>query len=550
SDTHGNDLGSRVLVLINGQRAATGNLAMIMLDSVERVEIIRGPASLQYGSAAMGGVINVITKKGQDGITAKAELGFGSFGTFKGLAAFSGRQAGFDFSAAYSHSKSEDYKDGHGRKYDNTGLGRNDTVNTSLGYTINDLHRFGAEFNYANFEDVGNPGGLTWLTPTETMDKTNKSARFSYNGGTPGGDWSWSAVYTYSEDKRLYKYPLGNYNSIYNVKADQVQTQVNFKSGPVRLTAGWDFNGYKLDEYDTNSLADRMKADYDNSAFFLIGKLLLLDERLILSAGGRYDEYKIKITGQNTNKEHNTAPSFGIAFLPIPELKFRANYSKGFRMPATGELLGYPQFMYFGNMNLKPEKSETFEFGFDLAYEHADLSFSYYMSTHKDFITTVEGPQYVYNYVNWENEIERNGIEVEASLDAAGIMGLNFELRPYINYNLMTKYHDKVTGYKIPFVPSFTVGYGLRYVHPAYNLSAQLNFSYMGPEYRDTAETQRNSGYTVASLSARKRVLDFADKGYLDIKAEVLNLFDRYYESVMTYPSPGRSFLVAVSYNY
>ena len=65
TETHGNDLMGRVLVLLNGRRAATGNLAKIMTKNVERIEIIRGPSSAQYGSAAMGGVINVITKQGK-----------------------------------------------------------------------------------------------------------------------------------------------------------------------------------------------------------------------------------------------------------------------------------------------------------------------------------------------------------------------------------------------------------------------------------------------------------------------------------------------------
>ena len=64
TDTHGNDLQGHVLILLDGRRAGTGNLAKIMTKNVERVEIIRGPGAVQYGSAGMGGVINVITRMG------------------------------------------------------------------------------------------------------------------------------------------------------------------------------------------------------------------------------------------------------------------------------------------------------------------------------------------------------------------------------------------------------------------------------------------------------------------------------------------------------
>jgi vitamin B12 transporter len=64
TDEHGNDLGSHVLLLLNGRRMGTGNIGILGLANVERIEIIRGPAGVQYGAAAMGGVVNIITKKG------------------------------------------------------------------------------------------------------------------------------------------------------------------------------------------------------------------------------------------------------------------------------------------------------------------------------------------------------------------------------------------------------------------------------------------------------------------------------------------------------
>ena len=64
TDTTGNDLTSKVLILLDGRRAGTGNVAKIMTKNVARVEIIRGPASVQYGSSAVGGIVNVITRQG------------------------------------------------------------------------------------------------------------------------------------------------------------------------------------------------------------------------------------------------------------------------------------------------------------------------------------------------------------------------------------------------------------------------------------------------------------------------------------------------------
>jgi vitamin B12 transporter len=77
TDAHGDDIKGHVLILVDGHRIGTGNMAKIPLDLVERIEIIKGPASALYGSAAMGGVLNIITKKGKGKIktTLKQELG-------------------------------------------------------------------------------------------------------------------------------------------------------------------------------------------------------------------------------------------------------------------------------------------------------------------------------------------------------------------------------------------------------------------------------------------------------------------------------------------
>ena len=66
-------------MLLNGRRAGTGNVAMIMTRDIERVEIVRGPGAVQYGSAAMGGVTNIITRQGDGPVSGEV---FGSLGSY------------------------------------------------------------------------------------------------------------------------------------------------------------------------------------------------------------------------------------------------------------------------------------------------------------------------------------------------------------------------------------------------------------------------------------------------------------------------------------
>ena len=91
TDTTGVDLAGKVLVLIDGRRSGTGNASKIMTKNIERIEIIRGPASVQYGSAAMGGVVNVITKQGRGKPTAFVEGVLGSYEYQESSVGFSGK---------------------------------------------------------------------------------------------------------------------------------------------------------------------------------------------------------------------------------------------------------------------------------------------------------------------------------------------------------------------------------------------------------------------------------------------------------------------------
>src|SRR6056297_1400330 len=124
----GNDLQGRVLVLLNGRRAGTGNLAKIMTKNIERIEIIRGPASVQYGSAAIGGLINVITKQGRGDPSFFVAGELGSFGYEEASAGFSGKTGGFDFSAAVSRSMKDDYDTADDEEYNNTGYDEEENI--------------------------------------------------------------------------------------------------------------------------------------------------------------------------------------------------------------------------------------------------------------------------------------------------------------------------------------------------------------------------------------------------------------------------------------
>lgn len=557
TDSHGNDLTSHVLILLNGRRIGTGNLAKISTLNIERVEVIRGPAAVQYGSAAMGGVVNVITKKGSGPLTAALEAGAGSYGAFKTELSWGGSEGAFDFSGAYGFFTINDYSTGRGNRYRHTREDARNAVFLDFGYNFLERHRLGVGLNYFNANDALSPG--PWGDPSYSVtDKSNHALDLTYTGSTGDGRWSWLGRYSFGEDKNTTFTPdyasLG-YEPFYRnkVKSRNAQAQVSYDQGLFRLTGGLDMVNYDL----TDAYAP-YRSEYENLAGFLLGKLRLFDERLIISAGGRYDYFKAKLkdgSGGGENCDH-FSPSVGLAFLPAVWLKLRANYAQAFVSPEARQLAS--DFIsgglhYKGNPNLKPETSDTWEAGFDISWRQVDLSFTYFYTKTKDFINAEARPGQIVTYVNI-GQARREGLELELSADLGALLARPFELRPYANFNYMTKYKDKDTGEKIHYIPDWTVGYGLRFRHPEHNLSASLAFSYFGEEIAQdwsnmwTPVEVRHGRFTVADLAVGKRIMDFGGQGHVDLKVEINNLFDKYYEPVYSYPGPGRNFYGGLVY--
>ncbi|MEF3167882.1 MAG: TonB-dependent receptor [Deltaproteobacteria bacterium] len=565
TETHGNDLMGHVLILINGRRAATGNAAKIMIrNNVERIEIIRGPASVQYGSAAMGGVVNIITKRGADN-SAFVEGGLGSWGYDEEGLGLSANAKGIDFYGAVEHRSMDDYDTASGDRYKNTGFSRQENVYVNLGYEFLPGNRIGVIYNDYNGDGIGTPDYLERNDLDDYKDAGNESIDLMYEGMTQGGTFSWMARYFDGEDEnawfdRMSSNPSGWDDGIpTRNETDQkgAQARVAFDTDHVGLVAGFDWDNYEID-----ATYNPKKSEYDNTAGYLLGRLRFLDERLILTGGFRSDWYDVEMKEPRGRDEddHEITPRLGVAFLLTDYLKLRANYGEGFRMPAADELAYDSTFWgvrYLGNPDLDPEKSETWEAGFDLARRSFNASMTLFWTDFKDKIQTVSKPGPI---KTWENigGADIDGLEGEFSYDIGGFFPWGYEIRPYVNFTYLFKYEDDQSGKDLLYTERANVSYGLQ-VSNRKDFTAALNLTYTGEkDVNDwqnagpptwVAPVVEEGGFTVATLTMSKKILELDRFGGLTLRGEIRNLFDKDYEYVKDYPMPGRSFFLGLRYD-
>ncbi|MDR1164292.1 MAG: TonB-dependent receptor [Deltaproteobacteria bacterium] len=558
TDSHGMDLGSHVLVLFNGRRLGTGNVSMIGLANVERVEIIRGPAAVQYGAAAMGGVVNVITKKGVgQPLGASMELGVGSFSANRQKASLIGSHGDFDFALGLFRSKSGSYKVGDGAVYQNTAF-KNFAGTGEFGYSFLDTQRVALSFNFFDSPKSGSPGsynpsgnqGVDWTK------KYNYSVGLDYTGSAENEKLSWLVRYNFGKDYRGYRYPRNPGSDLWNiVDAQTGQAQLTYASDFWDLTGGFDYLNYDISQSANSSTTP--DSLYRDAAFFLLGKTRLFSERLILSAGARQDFFSFSsASGDVSTKKRNLSPSLGIAYLPWDFLKIRAHFSKGFAMPTPMQLLAdftSSGINYHGNPSLQPEKSDSYEVGVELMGRRSNASASYFWTKTKNYI---EGDSSIAGHTYYRNMdiAYRSGVELSFALDIGGLMGRDFVLKPSFNLTHMfvfkTRPRPGANFAKIQDIEDTVMAVGLLYQYEPIGLAARLSLSRHGKTYAASGGARRQ-GYGVVNLFVQKRVWEFPSQGEISAVLEVQNFTDELYNATASrYYMPGRSVSLGLRYDY
>ncbi|MDR2611578.1 MAG: TonB-dependent receptor [Deltaproteobacteria bacterium] len=579
------EVNAYTMVLLNGHRINNSALNTLSLVNIERVEVIRGPAAVQYGPSALGGIVNIITRRGDGPVTAKAEVGIGSFKRDDEKASISGSYQGLDFSFGGSHASYGDYTTANGNVYRHSQVDDLSGFDADLGYTFSDTHRIGVHYSYQGLK--GEVPGLDEKTMLYAPDSFSAVDDYSYNttlsyeGATPGGSLSWFANYTFAKsrsestgyydanDPNYYvvyysPYPAEGWYSFDEVDMRQIQAQITYDHPVFSLTPGFDYVEYEGESGDRTGVTSRSK--FTDTAAYLLAKIRLLEDKLIITAGGRYDTIELTNYTRSYNRTKFTK-SFGVAYSPTDFLKLRAQYAEGFSVPNFTQLFGSGT-SYAPSPDLKPQSNQTFEFGADVSLDYFDASLTYFISSFKDkFIAVSTGGTPRARFQNLDGA-KLAGLELSLKYDIGRALAQEFSLTPFVSLTWLTEARNKDTNVVVPiapealpYTPDLLVSYGITFDYPAAHLSASLNASYFGKSYVQdwynpdafngmTGPWLEHGGFTVVDFNVRKRLLDFGDKGALELKAQVGNLFNTKDGYAYKITIPGRNFQVGLSYEF
>lgn len=597
----------RTLVMIDGQKVSehksmSGSPMLIDPSMIERIEVIKGPASVLYGSDAIGGAINIITKKGgTKPIEGEVSAGMNTSASGKNASgAIYGGIDGWKYRLSASIEDNDNLKTPKGEMENTYFTAR--SVSGFLSYDFTPDATVGASLDYYDLEfgssDVNTPG-FTVDVPKWTRFKAaafgefknitssfvrlrtdifyQKSKKDMTN--TVPGVWTQGEVDTFKamgfEEAFLNRVGVQAGNAyVLQPHASNDMNQYGFS-----IQADWQIGdrnyliaGYEISYDDLNAhswntgtnvmpmmLTDKNYDGYQMTNAVYASMETLLSANLTLTYGARYTWVKTDMDSINNKMGTKTSGegsdgkivfNAGVLWHGTDNLTLRASYAQGYRSPILQELyidtsMGSTGTTY-ANPDLKPETSDNFEIGarWNSTGLSADLAIFY--STADDYIATLYNAQkrgYQYNNVA---EAKTFGVELTSSVHIAET---GFE--PYLTATWMRRQYQNGNGFSTydTATPEFMLRYGVRWSGMYAGLGLRADAfarSQTEIEYDDGVQSATDSssyrlgGYTTLNLTAG---VDFGPKRQYSFDMGLYNIFDKGYQEQTSIYEPGRYFV-------
>ena len=513
-----------LLVLIDGHPQYMGLMGHPIADAyqtmmAERVEVLRGPASVLYGSNAMGGVINIVTRKMQeDGIRTNINIGAGSYGSVQTEATNRIRKGRFSSTVTASYNRT----DGHRADMAFEQYGGY----AKLGYDFTDNWKVWGDVNVTRF-NATNPGsvmkpyidndqritrGMTSFALENHYEKTSGALSFFYNWGDhwindgyqPGGE---PLQYRFNSNDQMLG--VSWYQSVQLFQGNRLTVGADyFHFGGEAWNQFFDGHRETSANKSLNEVAGYVDFRQDIAAW------------LTLDAGARVDYHS------QTGTEF--IPQVGLAFHPPENAEIKAMASKGFRNPTIREMYMFPP----QNPDLKPEKLWNYELSFSQRLMDNRLSYGlnvFYING-ENLIIRLPNP-------NGSGMLNQNSGEIENWGAEANV---GYQFNPV--WSVMANYSWLHMENPVLASPEHKLYGGVNFRKGRW--SASTGIQYVKGLYTDLdAATKEN--FVLWDMQG-----SFKATNYLSFYVRGENLLAQRYEINAGYPMPKATFMGGVNINF
>ncbi len=510
----------QVLVLKDGVRINSPLLGLIdfndlFLSGTKSVEIVKAPLSSIYGSDAIGGVVNIISKKTVD----KTGLGlsYGTYNTQNYEIYFGNQLNNFDYSAFFNAIKSDGFRE-------NSEYAAYDLLGS-----INLFNKWNFALSYYDADKgiSGVPNSPDDLYSASTPDNRQKDKNLFINLGFEDVDGKVNTSLKIYNNMFITDYHSYNFStSLFEdtqYRANEIGA--NFSRGFGSHLFGFDG---KIDTGDSPYIG--IKREISNNAAYFQENL----EKGPLSAvfGGRLD--------QNSKFGSSINPRIGVNYsLPLG-FAFRSSYGTAFKAPTLNDLYWNDSvWLMYGNEALQPEKSQSYELGFSKNFWRGGVvDLSYYKTATSNLISWNYDPStFTTTAVNF-GAVDSSGVE----LDVSGKIGKSltvFANATWQEAKIGESLDPSIIGNYLPYTPNTKYNIGFKW-EDVFKLSLRN----AGNQFSDSSNQTEIPAYSVVDALFKRMVGDYS------VILQIDNLFDQsYYESVglhpvtwetIKYPMPGR----------
>lgn len=519
----GNSPTTGLLVLIDGHPQYMGLMGHPIADAyqsmlADRVEVVRGPASVLYGSNAMGGVINIVTRKmAQDGVKTDLRAGYGSYNTLETELTNRIRSGRFTSTVTGSYNRTDGHRADMGfEQYGGY---------AKLGYQLSGAWDLYADVNLTHF-NASNPGPVTAPILDNDSRITRGMTSFALRNDYGSASGALSFFYNWGRHKINDGYSPGKEPLDYRFNSRDEMLGVSwYESFQLfrgnRLTVGVDYQHFGGKAWNTFTNGAPDKTTVDKSLDEVAGYVDFrqsLTHWLTLDAGLRLDH--------QSHAGTEWVPQGGLSFLLPHNAQIKAMVSKGFRFPTIREMYMFPP----QNPDLKPEKLMNYELSFSQQLLQGALNYGvnlFYIDGDNIIQTVpVDGRPKNIN----TGRIENFGVEAE------------FAWRITRAWSLSANYSYLNMKYPVVAAPEHKLYAGAAYVHGRWNVST--GFQYVRGLYT-SLKPQTQDNFLLWNARASFRAAKWID---LWVRGE--NLLAQRYEINAGFPMPKATVIGGFNLNF